>query len=86
MPSAVLPPELQQIAREGAKAADRPAPPRTATILGLGLHIHSAHIATYGERAVDVFYLTGRTNRKLTGEESERLRDALLEAAGEASA
>ena len=39
MPSAVLPPELQQIAREGAKAADRPAPPRTATILGLGHYL-----------------------------------------------
>lgn len=56
----------------------------SGAILGLGLHIHSAHIATYGERAVDVFYLTGRTNRKLTAAESESLRAALLEAAGEA--
>jgi [protein-PII] uridylyltransferase len=29
------------------------------------LRIHSAHIATYGERAVDVFYLTDREGRKL---------------------
>ena len=29
-------------------------------IHGCGLVVHSAHIATYGERAVDVFYLTGR--------------------------
>ena len=32
MPSAVLPPELQQIARDAARNGRRPAPPRTATI------------------------------------------------------
>jgi len=42
--------------------------------------IHSAHIATYGERAVDVFYLTGADGRKLVGEEIDELRSALLEA------
>jgi hypothetical protein len=26
----------------------------------LAINCHSAHIATYGERAVDVFYLTSR--------------------------
>jgi [protein-PII] uridylyltransferase len=31
------------------------------------LAIHSAHIATYGERAVDVFYLTDLAGEKLTG-------------------
>jgi len=43
--------------------------------------IHSAHIATYGERAVDVFYLTRRDGRRLDGEDAERLRSALLDAA-----
>ena len=30
-----------------------------------GNALHSAHIATYGERAVDVFYVTGSDGRKL---------------------
>ncbi|HUE79880.1 MAG TPA: [protein-PII] uridylyltransferase [Sphingomicrobium sp.] len=50
-------------------------------IHGGGHRIHSAHIATYGERAVDVFYLTRADGKKLSGEESERLRAALLDAA-----
>jgi 3-oxoacyl-[acyl-carrier-protein] synthase-3 len=37
--SAVLTPDLQKAAREGARLADRPAPPRTATILGLGHYL-----------------------------------------------
>jgi [protein-PII] uridylyltransferase len=48
-----------------------------------GHQIHSAHIATYGERAVDVFYLTTSIGKKLNGEEIEKLRAALLEAARE---
>ena len=48
-----------------------------------GLTIHSAHIATYGERAVDVFYLTQGDGWKLAPEEIDRLRAALLEAARE---
>src|SRR6185295_856765 len=46
-----------------------------------GHRIHSAHIATYGERAVDVFYLTRPDGKKLGVEESEALRAALLDAA-----
>ena len=46
-----------------------------------GLEVHSAHIATYGERAVDVFYLSNARGRKLTDSQSEELRAALLEAA-----
>jgi [protein-PII] uridylyltransferase len=45
--------------------------------------IHSAHIATYGERAVDVFYLTDLKGAKI--ERPERLhalKERLLEAAG----
>ena len=51
-----------------------------------GLQVRSAHIATYGERAVDVFYLTGGDGRKLAAADIERLRNALLEAAAEPEA
>ncbi len=37
-------------------------------IFRAGAVIRSAHIATYGERAVDVFYLTDTHGRKLTGD------------------
>jgi [protein-PII] uridylyltransferase len=53
-----------------------------------GTIIHSAHIATYGERAVDVFYLTDQAGAKL--DEAERLtalqQRLLKAAAGEKSA
>jgi [protein-PII] uridylyltransferase len=45
--------------------------------------VHSAHIATYGERAVDVFYLTRADGKKLAVDDGEELRAALLEAARE---
>ena len=45
-----------------------------AAIHGCGHAIHSAHIATYGERAVDVFYLTSADGTKLSGEEIDALR------------
>src|SRR5690242_1075287 len=47
MPSATLPPELHQIAREAARTGRRPAPPRTATILGLG-HYLPSEVVTNG--------------------------------------
>jgi [protein-PII] uridylyltransferase len=44
--------------------------------------IHSAHIATYGERAVDVFYLTDRDGRKIESIfHIEAIRSSLLHAA-----
>ncbi len=44
--------------------------------------IHSAHVATYGERAVDVFYLTDLTGDKLTAAARLRaLERRLLDAA-----
>jgi [protein-PII] uridylyltransferase len=66
-------------------ARDRPAllAGLAAAIHGCGHTIHSAHIATYGERAVDVFYLTRADGKKLTQEENESLRAALLEAAND---
>jgi [protein-PII] uridylyltransferase len=48
-----------------------------------GLQIHSAHIATYGERAVDVFYLSNARGQKLAKAQVEELRAALLAAARE---
>jgi [protein-PII] uridylyltransferase len=64
-------------------ALDRPAllASLASAIRRFGHQIHSAHIATYGERAVDVFYLTRADGKKLGPEEIERLRAALLDAA-----
>jgi [protein-PII] uridylyltransferase len=66
-------------------ARDRPALLATlaAAIHICGYTIHSAHIATYGERAVDVFYLTAPGGAKLSSEEINELRSRLLEAAGD---
>jgi len=48
--------------------------------------IHSAHIATYGERAVDVFYLTGLDGGKITNVlRLKGLRARLLKAAAGAA-
>ncbi|HEX4799616.1 MAG TPA: bifunctional uridylyltransferase/uridylyl-removing protein, partial [Sphingomicrobium sp.] len=66
-------------------ARDRPAllAALAGAIHGQGHQIHSAHIATYGERAVDVFYLTTADGRKLDGDQIDALRAALLDAARE---
>jgi [protein-PII] uridylyltransferase len=66
-------------------ARDRPAllAGLAAAIHRCGHTIHSAHIATYGERAVDVFYLTRADGKKLTPEDVDHLRFALLEVARE---
>jgi 3-oxoacyl-[acyl-carrier-protein] synthase-3 len=47
MPSAALPPDLHAIAREAARNGARPAPPRVATILGLG-HFLPAEVLPNG--------------------------------------
>ena len=64
-------------------ARDRPAllASLAAAIHAQGHQLHSAHVATYGERAVDVFYLTRADGRKLEAEDSDQLRAALLLAA-----
>jgi [protein-PII] uridylyltransferase len=48
------------------------------------LIVHSAHIATYGERAVDTFYVTDLLGEKIDpGARAKAVEAALLEAAGE---
>ena len=66
-------------------ARDRPAllAALAGAIHGCGHIVHSAHIATYGERAVDVFYLTTAEGKKLGPDDVEQLRSALMEAARE---
>ena len=72
--------EVNALDRPGLLAA------LTAAISRCGHRIRSAHVATYGERAVDVFYVTTADNHKLGAKDAEALRAALLEAAREASA
>jgi [protein-PII] uridylyltransferase len=53
----------------------------TAAISGQGLQIASAHITTYGVRAVDVFYVKDVFGLKVDNERKlAPLRDALLHA------
>ena len=44
----------------------------------LGLDIGSAHIATFGEKAVDVFYVTCRERKKVAGADKLEIRERLL--------
>ena len=65
-------------------ALDRPALlyALTFALYGSRVTIHSAHVATYGERAVDTFYLTDLTGDKIEGNARIRtLEKRLLEAA-----
>ena len=66
-------------------ARDRPAllAALADAIHQCGHTVHSAHIATYGERAVDVFYLTSPGGTKLNTDEIAALRARLLDAARE---
>ncbi len=51
----------------------------TGAISDLSLDIRSAHISTYGEKVVDVFYVTDLLGMKVTGEgRGERIRRRLL--------
>ena len=52
----------------------------TRTISDLNLTIGSAHIGTYGEKAVDVFYVTDLMGHKIENARRQRtIRDALLQ-------
>jgi [protein-PII] uridylyltransferase len=56
-------------------------------ILASKAEIHSAHIATYGERAVDVFYLTDMKGKKIESPAKlKALQSRLTAAAGQAAA
>ena len=51
----------------------------TAVLAQLGINIGSAHIATFGERAADVFYVTDLDGAKITdGARKEAVRFAIL--------
>ena len=51
----------------------------TREIADLNLTIGSAHIGTYGEKAVDVFYVTDLTGQKVLGKPRQRrIHDALM--------
>jgi 3-oxoacyl-[acyl-carrier-protein] synthase III len=67
MPSAALPPELHAIARAAVRDGARPAPPRTASILGLG-HFLPAEVIPNGPIAsridVDDEWIVKRTGIK----------------------
>ena len=66
-------------------ARDRPALLNSLTyaLFQSKVTIHSAHIATYGERAVDVFYLTDLTGDKITNAARlKTLERNLIEVAG----
>jgi [protein-PII] uridylyltransferase len=56
----------------------------TREISDLNLDIASAHIATFGEKAVDVFYVTDLTGKKITSKSRESaIRDRLLKVLAE---
>ena len=53
----------------------------TREISDMNLDIASAHIATFGEKAVDVFYVTDLTGKKITSATREgTIRERLLKA------
>lgn len=47
--------------------------------LTLNIYLHNAKIATAGERAEDMFYITNKENQILTCEEKENLRQRLIQ-------
>ncbi len=59
----------------------------TTTLSRLDLNIASAHIATFGEKAADVFYVTDLTGAKVTSaEQQEMIRRLLLKTLARSSA
>jgi [protein-PII] uridylyltransferase len=59
----------------------------TNTLSDLNLDITSAHITTFGEKVVDVFYVTDLTNKKITNPAREKtIRHRLMDVLGEDAA
>jgi len=57
----------------------------TRSISDLALNIASAHVATFGERAVDVFYVTDLTRQKVQSSSKQTaIRKRILQALDEA--
>ena len=55
----------------------------TNTLSDLNLDITSAHITTFGEKVVDVFYVTDLTNKKITSPQRQKaIQQRLLEVLG----
>ena len=55
----------------------------TNTLSDLNLDITSAHITTFGEKAVDVFYVTDLTNKKITSPQRQKaIQERLLAVLG----
>ena len=55
----------------------------TSTLSDLSLDITSAHITTYGEKAVDVFYVTDLTSKKIEAAARQKtIRERLLKVLG----
>jgi [protein-PII] uridylyltransferase len=55
----------------------------TSTLSDLNLDITSAHVATFGEKAVDVFYVTDLTNKKVISERRQKtIEERLLAVLG----
>jgi [protein-PII] uridylyltransferase len=52
----------------------------TSTLSDLNLDISSAHITTFGEKAVDVFYVTDLTGKKIDSEARQKSIQSRLEA------
>ena len=51
----------------------------TSTLSDLNLDIASAHVTTFGEKAVDVFYVTDLTNKKITSPQRQKaIQERLL--------
>ncbi|MES7472766.1 ACT domain-containing protein, partial [Cutibacterium acnes] len=48
------------------------------TLRAQGLRVHDARIATFGERAEDVFQITDRADRALDPAQQQALREALI--------
>jgi [protein-PII] uridylyltransferase len=69
-------------------AADRPGLlARIAVAMNRsGVRLHNAKIATFGERAEDIFFVTDRENRPLDPEQARTVEREVLEALGEVGA